>query len=87
MKARDAIEVAYNNGKRDGIKEFAERAKATIEQMVDIMFDDDNISKCQIETCRYPSNIPCGNAICLEENKAFWKSKIDQIAKEMGCVE
>ena len=70
------------NAKSEAYKEFAEKVKPIIEQITDILFDD-NVSKCQIDKCRYPSNIPCGNEICLKENTVFWQSKIDNILKEL----
>lgn len=69
--------------KAEAIKEFAERVKPIIDEMVDIMWDDD-VSKCRKGGCHYPSNIPCGSEMCIEENKVIWKADIDQIAKEMG---
>ena len=69
--------------KAEAIKEFAERVKEKIAEMVDIMWDSD-MSKCRISGCHYPSNIPCGNERCIAENKEIWKADIDQIAKEMG---
>ena len=76
------VEEDIATAKAEAIKEFAERLKEMVGEMVDIMFDD-NESKCRIKGCRYPSNIPCGNEICLEENKAFWNAKIDTLVKEM----
>ena len=68
--------------KSEAIKEFAKKVNPIIEQLVEIMFDD-NQSKCMIENCRKHSSIPCESRVCIDENKEFWKSKIDNLVKEM----
>ena len=68
--------------KAEAIKQFANRVKPIIIELVGIMWDDD-IRKCQIEGCHYPSNIPCGNEICIRENELLWVAKIDELVKEM----
>ena len=75
-------EEAKENLKSEARKEFAEKAKPIIQEMVDVMFDD-NISRCFVNNCKKPTSLPCESKICIEENKAFWTTKIDNLLKEM----
>ena len=82
MNIYDATEQAYKNGYKAGAKKFAELVNHIIDEIVDIMFDD-NHSKCMIANCHKHSSVPCESEICIDENKAFWKLKIDTIVAEM----
>lgn len=72
--------------KAEAIKEFASKVNPIIEQLIEIMFDD-NQTKCMIEHCHKHSSIPCESLTCIDENKAFWKLKIYDIVKEITEVE
>ena len=63
-------------------KEFAEKVKPLFERIVELMFDG-NEPTCQVENCHKPDSIGCGNRICIDENIAWWKEKVDNLAKEM----
>ena len=66
----------------EAIKEFAEKANEIIDLIIDLMFDD-SVSKCQLPSCHKPSNIPCESEICIQENKEYWHSKLDNLLKEL----
>lgn len=70
IKALQYYRDQYSKGYSDGVKEFAEKVNPMIEEMVDIMFDE-NHSRCMITNCSKHSSIPCGDGICLDENKSF----------------
>ena len=75
--------VMYHDGHiADAIKEFAEKVNLIVEELVDIMFDG-NESKCKISNCHKHSSIPCESPNCIKENKAYWKMRILNLAKEM----
>jgi hypothetical protein len=64
------------------IKAFAEKVKPLFEEIVELMFDD-NESKCRISNCHKPTSIRCGSRLCIDENVDLWKAKVDDIAIEM----
>ena len=68
--------------KSEARKEFAEKVKPIIDEILDIMFDDAE-SKCIVENCKKPSSIPCESELCIGENKELWKMKIDNLLEEM----
>lgn len=64
------------------VREFAENeVKPLIDELVELLFND-NESTCKVDNCEKGSDIPCGCSICVEENKQFWKNKIDFLIKE-----
>lgn len=68
--------------KRQAFKEFAENAvKPIIDELVELLFND-NEPDCKVD-CEKGSDIPCGSSICREENKKYWKNKIDDLIKEL----
>lgn len=69
--------------KTEAYKEFAEKANEIIDLIIDLMFDD-SVSKCQLPSCHKPQNIPCENEICIQENKEYWHSKLDNLLKELA---
>lgn len=68
--------------KADTVRKMQEKVIPIIESLVELMWDD-NEANCIVESCNKPDSIGCGNRICIDENKALWIAKIDQIAKEM----
>ena len=68
--------------KAEAYKEFVEKANEIIDLIVDLMFDD-SVSKCQLPSCHKPSSIPCENEICIQENKEYWHSKLNNLLKEL----
>ena len=48
----------------------------TIEEMVNMMFDD-NMNVCKISNCCKGGNIPCGDNVCIQENTEYWKEQIN----------
>ena len=72
----------YETAKAEAYKEFAEKAKEIINLIVDLMFDD-SVIRCQVPNCHKTSSISCGSEICIQENKAYWHGKLDNLLKEM----
>ena len=68
--------------KAEAYKEFVEKANEIIDLIVDLMFDG-SVSKCQLPNCHKPSSIPCENEICIQENKEYWHSKLNNLLKEL----
>ena len=66
----------------EAYKECIEKANEIIDLIVDLMFDG-NVSKCQLPSCHKPSSIPCESEICIQENKEYWHSKLDNLLKEL----
>ncbi|MBQ7347780.1 MAG: hypothetical protein IJW55_07470 [Clostridia bacterium] len=64
------------------IKEFAEKVKPMFEKIVEIMFDG-NEPTCQVENCHKPDSIACNSRICVDENKEYWNTQVDNLVKEM----
>ena len=75
---------AYKYAKSEAYKEFAERVAPIIEELVDIAFSYHR-SSCVIEMCKKSSEIACGSDVCINENKTYWKTRLDNLLKEMGC--
>lgn len=86
MWEHDATEVAYKNGyekgKADAVRKMQERTAEIIGDLVELVFDD-SMPNCIVPHCHKPDSIGCGHRICIDENKAIWLEKLDQIAKEM----
>lgn len=71
----------YGNVKQ-AVKEFAENAvKPIIDELVELLFND-NEPDCKVD-CKKGSGIPCGSSICIDENKQYWKRKVDKLIKEV----
>lgn len=69
--------------KKQAVKEFAENAvKPIIDELVELLFNDD-VSSCKVDNCEKGSDIPCGSSICIDENKRYWKRKVDKLIKEV----
>ena len=66
----------------DTVKKMQERAAEIVGELVELVFDD-NMPNCIVPSCHKPDSIGCGHRICIDENKAIWLDKINQIAKEM----
>ncbi len=73
---------AMQQAKAEAYREFAEKAKEIINVIVDLMFDD-SVIRCQVPNCHKTSSISCGSEICIQENKAYWHGKLDNLLKEM----
>lgn len=72
--------AGYGNIKQN-VKEFSENiVKPIIDELVKLLFND-NESNCKVD-CEKGSDIPCGSSICIEENKQYWKNKIDDLIEE-----
>lgn len=67
---------------KQAVREFAEKVKPIIDDIVELIFDDGQ-SRCIIGGCHKADDIPCGASICIEENKTAWKSKIDRLLTEV----
>ena len=81
LKAIDNI-VAFNGNVKQAVKEFAEKVKPIIGELVELMFNDYE-SHCKVTNCEKDDDIPCGCNICIEENEQLWKSKIDNLITEL----
>ena len=77
---------AIKQAKAEAYKECIEKANEIIDLIVDLMFDG-NVSKCQLPSCHKPSSIPCESKICIQENKEYWHSKLDNLLKELVGVD
>ena len=76
------IKEVRQTAKAEAYKECIEKANEIIDLIVDLMFDG-NVSKCQLPSCHKPSSIPCESEICIQENKEYWHSKLDNLLKEL----
>lgn len=79
------VKVIFGAGYGDtkqAVREFAEKVKPIIDDLVELMFNN-NEPNCKVDDCEKPSDIPCGSSICIEENKQVWKSKIDDLLAEV----
>lgn len=79
--AESIINIGYGDTKQ-AVREFAEKVKSIIDDLVELIFDDGQ-SRCIIGGCHKADDIPCGSSICIEENKQAWKSKIDRLLAEV----
>lgn len=79
--AEQIINAGYGNFKQ-AIKEFAENAvNPIIDELVELLFND-NEPDCKVD-CEKGSDVPCGSSICIDENKQYWKRKVDKLIKEV----
>jgi uncharacterized protein YlxW (UPF0749 family) len=67
---------------KNAVKEMQEKVAEIVGELVELVFDD-SMPNCIVPHCHKPDSIGCGHRICIDENKAIWLDKIDQIAKEM----
>lgn len=79
--AKDIVDKGYGNVKQ-AVKEFAEKVKPLISEIVELMFNDDE-PQCKVNHCHKGDDIPCGSSICIEENTQVWMSKIDELLKDL----
>lgn len=81
--AQRAISAGYGNVEQ-AVKEFVDsKVKPLLDEMVEIMFDCAN-RHCLVPTCNGPSNERhCHEYSCIEKNKQIWKSKVDNLIKEL----
>ena len=84
--AENLVNAGYGDVKK-AVKEFAEnKVKPIIDELVELLFND-NESNCKVNNCEKGDDIPCGCSICIEENKQVWKSKLDELIKELYSEE
>lgn len=83
VKAAAMIDSIVIIKQREAVKEFSENAvKPIIDELVELLFNDD-VSSCKVDNCEKGSDIPCGSSICIDENKRYWKRKVDKLIKEV----
>lgn len=76
------LKINQEKEKQQAVKEFAEKIKPIIDELVELMFNDYE-PNCKVENCEKPDDIPCGCSICVEENKQLWENKIDNLITEL----
>lgn len=79
---RERMDELINQVRADTVRKMQEKVTPIIESLVELMWDDTE-ANCIVESCNKPDSIGCGNMICIDENKALWVAKIDEIAEEM----
>jgi len=82
IAGQESLQNYIPKAKSEARREFAERVKEMVDYLVELLFRNEG-ERCKVRNCHKPDSVACGSEVCIQENKAVWHGKIDNLLKEM----